>query len=129
MAPKPGSSHKPFSRTERVAGSIHREVARLLREEYKDPRVSMVTVLDVTVTKDLSYAQIFISVLDENQAKTTVALLNKTAGFFRSQLAKILKFRITPQVQFVYDDAHLRGNRINDILKGVIDASDPKELN
>jgi ribosome-binding factor A len=129
MVPKPSSSQKPFSRTERVAGTVHREIARLLREEYKDPRVGMVTVLDVTVTKDLSHAQVFISVLDENQAKATVALLNKTAGFFRSQLAKILKFRIAPQVQFVYDDAHLRGNRINDILRGVLDGVDPEEPN
>mgnify|MGYP001061279425 CR=1 FL=1 len=126
MAPKPKSA-KPFARTERVAGTVHLEIARLLREEYKDPRVGMVTVLDVTVTKDLSHAQVFVSVLDESQAKVSVALLNKTAGFFRSQLARILKSRITPQVQFVYDDAHLRGNRINDILKGVLDASDPKQ--
>ncbi|MEY3182774.1 MAG: hypothetical protein RLZ35_759 [Pseudomonadota bacterium] len=125
MPPKPKIS-KNFSRTDRVAGTVHREIARLLREEYKDPRVGMVTVLDVVVTKDLSHAQVYISVLDESQASVSVALLNKTAGFFRSQLARILKSRITPQVQFVYDDAHLRGNRINDILKGAIDATDPE---
>jgi ribosome-binding factor A len=125
MVSKSHHSPKPFSRTERMGATIHREIARLLREEYNDPRLGMVTVLDVVLTKDLSYAQVFVSVLDENQAKQSVALLNKTAGFFRSQLARLLKSRVTPQVQFVYDDAHLRGNRINDILKGVID-DDPK---
>jgi len=114
-------------RTDRVANTIQREIARLLAEEYKDPRVGMVTVLDVQVSKDLSHAQVFVSVLDDSKAAEAIAQLNKTAGFFRSHLAKILKSRLTPQVQFVYDDAHLRGTRINDILRGVIDADNASD--
>jgi len=116
---------RAFERTDRLAGTIQREIARLLTEEYKDPRVGMITVLEVHLTKDLSIAQVFVSVLAENQAAAAVQQLNKTAGFFRSHLAKVLKLRVTPQVQFVYDDTMLRGNRINDLLKGITDAKKP----
>lgn len=115
-----------FERSDRVAGTIQREIARLLAGEYKDPRVGMVTVLDVHVSKDLSHAKVFISVLDDSKAAEAVARLNKTVGFFRSHIAKILKSRLTPQIQFVYDDAYLRSTRINDILRGVIDADNKK---
>jgi ribosome-binding factor A len=94
-------------------------VASLLAAEYQDPSAGMITVVDVRVTKDLSQARIFVSVFNEDQAKTAVAHLNKSAGLFRSRLAKLLKARVTPAIRFIYDDTQLQGSRINNILRDV----------
>lgn len=110
---------KPFARTQRIAGTMHREIARLLREEFKDPRVGMITVLEVNVSRDLSHAQVFISVMETDKAETTMTVLNQAAGFFRSHISKMLSMRITPQIKFIYDDSLLKGNHIEDVLKGL----------
>jgi ribosome-binding factor A len=107
---------KNFSRTQRVADLIHRILARIIREEFKDPRVGMITLSDVEVTPDLKVAKVYVSVLEEAKVEETIKVLNDAAGFFRSQLASSISLRVIPKPRFIYDDSVVRGNRIDKLL-------------
>ncbi|MEZ5448518.1 MAG: 30S ribosome-binding factor RbfA [Thiolinea sp.] len=109
------SSHG-FSRSERVAEQIQRDLAQLIRERVKDPRVGMVTLLDVSVSRDLAHAKIWFDVLDAGQAEQAQEALNHAAGFLRRELGRGLKLRITPELRFFYDDTQLRGNTLSALI-------------
>jgi len=85
---------REFSRGRRVADLIQRELAILLQREVKDPRIGMITVNEVTVSRDLAYADVYFTVLPDEHHVESVGILNSAAGFLRSQLAKILASEI-----------------------------------
>lgn len=97
-----------MSRDLKVADFIRDEVARIIQFEMRDPRIgSFVSVNEVKVSKDLSYADIYVSSLQAEAEVTKVelvAVLNKAAGFFRSTLAKRHSMRTTPKPRFHYDE-------------------------
>lgn len=108
------------SRDLKVADFIRDEVARIIQFEMRDPRVGMfVSVNDVRVSKDLSYAEIYVSSLqaqsDEERAEL-IAVLNKAAGFFRSTLAKRHSMRTTPKPRFHYDELVESGPRLEKLI-------------
>ena len=102
-------------RTERVNELMRRELALLLKQETKDPRLKQVVITDVRVSHDLTSAKVFFSV-DEDSNKIVASLLNKASGFFRSSLSKTLDLRHTPTLSFIYDTAPNTGARIDDLL-------------
>ncbi len=108
------------SRDLKVADFIRDEVARIIAFEMRDPRVgSFVSVNDVKVSKDLSYAEIYVSSLQVNDATEQEALikvLNGASGFFRSTLAKRHKMRTTPKPRFHYDLLVAEGPRIEKLI-------------
>jgi ribosome-binding factor A len=105
-----------YSRTLRIGEQIRRELADLIRK-LKDPRVGMVTITDVEVSKDLSHAKIFYTVLGEEEViRNTQIGLQHAAGFLRRELGRVLKVRITPHLHFFYDETQLRGNRIDQLI-------------
>lgn len=108
------------SRDLKVADFIRDEVARIIAFEMRDPRIgSFVSVNDVKVSKDLSYAEIYVSSLQVNDAAEQEALikvLNGAAGFFRSTLAKRHKMRTTPKPRFHYDLLVAEGPRIEKLI-------------
>ncbi len=108
---------KNFKRSDRVADVVHRAIARLLRSEFKDPRVGMVTVSSVDVSPDLKQAKIFVTVMEEEKVTETLKVLNQAMGFFRCHLARDLNARIIPKPVFVYDGSVIRGNRISSLLE------------
>ena len=97
-----------MSRDLKVADFIRDEVARIMQFEMRDPRIgSFVSVNEVKVSKDLSYADIYISSLQAgspDEQLELVGVLNKAAGFFRSTLAKRHSMRTTPKPRFHYDE-------------------------
>lgn len=114
---------KDFPRHQRVGDQIQRELAELIHREVKDPRLSpMVTVAEVRVSPDLSQARVFITVLDD-QGEQSASVLNHAAGFLRSQLGKVLRLRIVPQLHFVYDTTAENGARLSSLIDQAI-ASD-----
>jgi len=113
---------KDYSRTDRIAEQIQRELAQLLRLEVKDPRVGMVTVTGVEVTRDYAHAKIFYTTLN-GTSKELQEGLEKTAGFLRSKLAGLMKLRITPQLHFVYDSSVEHGSQLSQLIDRAI-ASD-----
>ncbi|MBS0289322.1 MAG: 30S ribosome-binding factor RbfA [Proteobacteria bacterium] len=110
---------RDFNRADRIADVIQKELASIIHQEMKDPRVAMLTVLDVKLSKDLAYAKIFISVIKEEEAQKTLETLNKAAGFLRALLAKRLQIRIMPQLTFVYDDTTIKANRLSKLIDEV----------
>ena len=105
-------------RTERIASIILKNVTEILRNDVKDPAIGFVTVTDVTVTNDLSYAKIYVTFLDRvDQVEYRMKALNRVKGLVRSKLAKSLSTRKCPEVIFVYDDSLQVGNHIEEVLK------------
>lgn len=115
---------KDFSRIDRIAEQIQRELAQLIRLEIKDPRVSKVTVTGVEVTNDHSHAKVFYTSLDGNSANLQQGL-ERAAGFLRSQLAHAMKLRITPQLHFLCDASVERGVHLSHLIDQAV-ASDTK---
>lgn len=108
------------SRDLKVADFVRDELARILQFEMRDPRVgTFVSVNDVRVSKDLSYADIYVSSLqaETSEARTElVDVLNGAAGFFRSQLAKRHTMRTTPKPRFHYDELVERGPALDRLI-------------
>lgn len=109
--------NKGYDRMDRIADSMHRSIAKLLREEFKDPRVEFVTVAFVKVSRDLAHAKVYVTVLDESKTAETIKILNGASGFFRSQLARLMSLRIVPKPQFIFDESVLRGTRILSLIE------------
>jgi ribosome-binding factor A len=117
---------REFERSSRVAGQLQRELSELIRREVKDPRVRLVTVTKVDVTRDLSHAKVMISVLGQDGPQPEVlAALQHAAGYLRHLLGKMLKMRSIPEFHFAQDDvleraAHLTAliNQANRDKKG-----------
>lgn len=110
---------KDFSRSDRVAEQVRRELADLLQFEVKDPRVSMVTITEVEVSGDMAHAKIFYSapVQDNPQAMAELQKgLEKSAGFLRSQLGKRMMLRTVPQLHFIYDTSIDQGMKISRLI-------------
>lgn len=108
-------------RRNRINEEMAKELSVLIGQ-VKDPRVSehMISILRTEVTPDLKYAKIFYSVLGANapdfDAKALKQGLKSASGFLRGQIATRLNLRITPELQFVYDESIAYGAKINDIL-------------
>ena len=91
----------------RINSEVQRELSGIIRNEVKDPRISPLTsVTSVLVAPDLKTCKAYISVLgDEDQAKETLAGLKNAEGFIRSQLARNLNLRNTPEIRFIWDQS------------------------
>lgn len=111
---------KEFSRTQRVGGQIQRELAQMIQQEVRDPRVGFVTVSEVEVSRDLSHAKVFVTLLDPKQdVAATLTALNKASGFLRRLLGKRIVMRVVPELHFVYDDSLDTGSRVDALLHKV----------
>lgn len=117
---------KDYSRTERVADYLRRELGLLIQREMRDPRVFMTSVTEVEVSRDLSHAKVYVTVLGKDspeEAKDAVAALNKAAGFLRSQIARDNTARTTPQLKFFFDSSVHRGQALSALIDKAV-ASD-----
>lgn len=115
---------KEFSRSQRVAEQMQRELADLLQFEVKDPRVSMVTITAIEVGGDMAHAKIFYSASKPSDALQQG--LEKSAGFLRTQLAKRMLLRTVPQLHFVYDASIDNGMMMSKLIdQALASGSDP----
>jgi ribosome-binding factor A len=94
---------REFSRGKRIADLIQQELSRLIRQEVGDPRIGMVTITEVKVSRDLAYADVYFTMLGQDDAGAAEASLNQAAGFLRTHLAKTMSTRITPRLRFHHD--------------------------
>lgn len=108
-------------RPEKVAHLMRREVADILERKLRDPRLtSTVTVTDVQVTHDLSFAKIFVTVLgDETARARAMETLKRATGFVRHELGDRLDLREVPELRFEYDGSLDRGHRVEDLLRRI----------
>ncbi|MEO6697442.1 MAG: 30S ribosome-binding factor RbfA [Gammaproteobacteria bacterium] len=112
---------KEFNRTHRMADQIQRELAQLIQQQIADPRLGMVTVSAVEVSRDLAHAKVFVSVLDEqHDIKTSIEILNNAAGHLRHELSQRTKMRITPRLRFVYDPTLKYGSQLSALIDAAV---------
>ena len=118
---------REFPRTRRVGEQILRELAALIRDDIKDPRLGMVSVSSVVVTRDLSHAKVHVSVLgSDEQSDASVKVLNNAAGFLRHKLGKLLHIRTIPELRFYLDRSLAEGARMGALINKAI-ASDRRD--
>ena len=117
---------KDYPRSERLASQIHRELAQLLRTGLKDPRLGAPSIVEVEVSKDLSQARVFFSVMEPETAADSLEALNRARGFLQREIGKLIKARVTPKLSFVYDDTDIRGRQMADLIDSAI-ASDRRK--
>jgi len=110
-----------FARSQRVADLIQKVLAQMLIEDMSDERFRFVTITSVTVSRDLSYAKIYVSMLidEKDKIKETVDALNRAAKSLRYQLAQEVKLRIAPELKFIYDDSSLRGFHLSHLINAI----------
>lgn len=113
---------KEFSRGKRIAELIQQELSRLLRAEVKDPRIGMVTINEVKVSRDLAYADIYFTMLGEDDGDAAELGLQNAAGFLRSALAKMLSTRTTPRLRFHYDHSIENGARLSSAISRALES-------
>ena len=119
-----------FARTDRVADAIQRILARIIQQQMSDPRVSRVNVNAVTVTRDMSYAKVYITVIgehDEKVCQTVTEVLNSAAGFLRRCVSKELAIRITPKLEFIYDKTPIRGQQLSELIDRAVAEDNAKD--
>ncbi len=107
---------KETNRTRRVADLIQAELANILLRESHGSDLSLATITEVSVSPDFSHAKIFVSVLDENNAKKVIEALNEESKNLRFLLAKRIVLRVIPDLKFVYDDTALHGQHISSLI-------------
>lgn len=107
-------------RNDRIAEAMRKEIDGIIREHVDDPRLSgTFSVTRVDVTRDMSYAKVYISVLEDSLRGDVLKGLKSAAGFVRRELTKRMHIRHTPELQFIEDDNIAYGIHIAQLLKQV----------
>lgn len=115
-------AQRGFSRLDRIADQMQRELAFLLQREVKDPRVGMATINKVKVSKDLTYADVYVTFMtvEGKEAEEPTDVLNDMAGYLRTMLAKAMKLRHVPHLRFHYDEVLARGRRVSNLINEAV---------
>ena len=118
---------REFFRSDRVAAQLQRELAELLRSEFKNPKLGLVTLSDVEVTRDMSLIKAYVSFLGSSETpQQCVKTLNQHASKLRHALSSRIRLRVMPDLRFIHDDSIDRGMRMEELL-GSIKASHPAD--
>lgn len=107
---------REFTRSERVAAQLHREVAQIIQREVKNPDVGFVSVSEVNVTRDISLARVYVTVFDSEGAAKTIKALNKAAGFIRTRVGNKMRMRHVPEIRFLHDASVETGARVDELI-------------
>jgi len=110
-------------RSFRLNGEMRRIISSIIRNDVKDPRISMMlSITDVSVTNDLKECKVYIS--DLNDIDGQIDALNKAKGFIRKEIGSRMKIRRIPELIFIKDDSIERGIYMNKLINQVMDESD-----
>ncbi len=121
---------KEFSRIDRIADQMQRELAVMIQREVKDPRLdAMITVSGVKVSKDLGYADVYVTILGKEDSPEIIAdnlaILKQAASFLRRRIGQSIKLRVVPQIRFHYDESVARGQHLSSLIERAV-AEDTK---
>ena len=100
---------KGFQRSDRVAEQVRRDLAALIQNELKDPRVGMISLTAVELTPDYAHAKVFFTTLDTEHLEEVERGLKRSAGFLRRELGRRIHIHTLPELHFVYDNSLERG--------------------
>jgi len=104
---------REFTRSDRVSDAIQRLLAQLIPQEIRDPRIGMVNINDVTVTRDMAFAKVYVTFVGNDSDEQGV---EGAAGFLRTLLAKEMNMRTVPRLQFLYDKTAIRGQELSNLI-------------
>jgi ribosome-binding factor A len=117
---------KTIPRTRRVGEQIRRELAELIRDELRDPRLALISMTSVEVSRDLAYARIYVTLMgDPAERKERVAELNRAAPLLRRELGRRMRLRVIPKLEFRYDEVVEQGARLSALIDAAV-ASDTR---
>ena len=109
---------KNETRLNRVNEELKKEITQIISYELKNPDATgMMSVTRAKITPDFKYAKIYVSILNSKNEEKTMQALQKSSGFIKSQIAKRINLRVTPELIFEKDDTIEYGARIDSILK------------
>jgi ribosome-binding factor A len=122
---------REFNRSERVAGTLRRELAQLIQTEVKDPGVGFIGLSDVEVSRDLAHARVFITVFEPDKAQSSLEALNRAAGYLRRRLGQEMRIRAIPELHFEHDASVETGQRMDSLIDAAVasdrqDSGDPE---
>jgi ribosome-binding factor A len=104
----------------RLEGTIRKNISDIVQFGVKDPNVGFVTITDVHVSNDHSYATVYVSFLGKDaRAQAGLKALDRARGYIRSELSKRLDIRRTPELIFKLDEAMQEGQHIEDIIREI----------
>ncbi len=106
------------NRNHRIETLLQKDIAEIILQEIKDPRISSwVSVSDVVLSKDKSFAKIYITMIgDETEHRQAIEVLNKATSFFRVGLAKRIRLKYIPGLEFVMDRTIVEGMRLSSLI-------------
>ena len=121
---------KDGSRLRRVEDQLQRELAQLIQRGLKDPRLGMITVTAVEVTKEMEHAVVFVTELggDEQSHKESLKVLNGAAGFLRREVGRCLTLRHVPEIRFKYDASVESGIRLSNLIDAARAADEQRHV-
>ncbi|MCI0667546.1 MAG: 30S ribosome-binding factor RbfA [Methylococcaceae bacterium] len=110
---------REFSRSQRVASQMQRELAIILQSEIKDPRLGFITVNEVELSRDLSVAKVYFTVLGKahDQVEQDREIFARSIPFIRRELGKRMRIRVLPELRFIHDESIDQGMRIDRLLR------------
>ena len=111
---------REFSRSERMAEQLRRELAEIVRDEIKDPRLGFMSFTEVRMSRDLSHAVIYCSFFNAEKEKESIEVLNRAVGFIRKEIAHRIRARIVPTLKFVVDESVMRGVAMDELISKAI---------
>ena len=115
-------------RIERINAEIQKAVSSIIDNEVRDPQIdAIISVTNVETTPDLSYCRIFITSIGNTPSDEVLARIKGAAGFIRGKLSKLIRLRITPRLEFLYDKSIEYSSKIDNILRNITYTTSPEE--
>lgn len=112
---------RDFPRSKRVAQQVQRELMELIRKEVKDPRIGLISLTDVEMSKDLGFADVYVSAFGEDgEAGVARDVLNEASGYLRHLLGKEMRLRTIPQLRFHADTSIADGMRMSKLIDNAV---------
>ena len=108
------------NRMYKIDEELKKEISNIISLELKNPHLTgLISVTNVKTTPDLRFAKIYVSMINEKSKKENLKILKQSSGYIRSEVAKRVNLRITPELIFEFDDSLEYGSRIDEILKNI----------
>ena len=123
---------KEFGRPQRVGQEMQKEIALILQREIKDPRLGlMTTVSGVEMSRDLAYAKVYVTFLNDGDEKAIgegLKALRDASGYIRTLLGKAMRLRIVPELTFFYDNSLVEGMRMSNLVSSVVKQDEERRV-
>ena len=112
---------REFSRTDRVGSQVQRELASIIGNELDDPRLGMLTIQEVRISKDFSHAKVYYTSLGSSLKPAEIQrILKEAAPFLRHELGRKVNMRTTPELRFVHDESVERGEKLSSLIEAAV---------